>query len=125
MHVEESKVGLTGSWEVRRLWDMEVVPSQEEVGRGSYRGSGMKNGRSKGPEGILSGSECSQEFSMALGMREISSVGQEVLTCSSCLDIQPPVNFSLLSAHINDIRDNFGRVSTCLSLLGHNWSRRC
>ena len=70
MHAEESKVGLTGSWEARRLsgasyssrrrcWDMKVVPSQEGAGRRSYHGSGMKNGRSKGPEGVSYGSECS------------------------------------------------------------------
>jgi hypothetical protein len=51
---------------------MKVVPSQEGAGRRSYHGSGMKNGRSKGPVGISYGSECSREVSMALGMREMS-----------------------------------------------------
>jgi hypothetical protein len=94
---------------------MKVVPSQESAGR-SYHGSGMmKNGRSKGPEGISYGSECSQEVSMALGMREI--VGQKALICSLCRNIQPLDSPSLLLAHVNTMRDDFERVLPCSSSL--------
>ena len=94
---------------------MKVVPSQEGAGR-SYHGSGMrKNGRSRGPVGILYGSECSQEVSMALGMWEI--VGQKALTCSLCLNIQPLDSPSLLLAHVNTMRDNFERILLCSSSL--------
>jgi len=73
----------------------------------------MKNGRSKGPEGISFGSECSGDVSMALGMREI--VGQKALTL--CLDIQPLDCPSLLLAHVNTMRDDFEIVLPCSLLL--------
>ena len=71
----------------------------------------MKNGRSKGPEGISFGSECSGDVSMALGMREI--VGQKALTCSLCLDIQPLDCPSLLLAHVNTMPYDFEIVLLC------------
>ena len=76
MHADESKAGLMGNWEARRLsgasewysrrrcWDMKVVPSQEGgADEGVTVVSGMmKNGRSKGPEGISYGSDAVERF---------------------------------------------------------------
>jgi hypothetical protein len=69
----------------------------------SFRGCGMmKNGRSKGSDGISYGSEI---------------VGQKALTWSLCLDIQPLDSPSLLLAHVNTMQDDFEIVLPCSSLL--------